>query len=50
MFKNIYSIKNLYKSNTNILDHLRKQEGTNIVDDIKVSYDLQSGSYIKNFE
>lgn len=50
MFKNTYNLKNLYKSNNNILDYLRKQDGTNLVDDIKVSYDLQSGSYIKNFE
>ena len=50
MFKKLYHLKNLYKRGINILDYLRKEDGTNIVDDIKISYDLQSGSYTKEFE
>ena len=48
-YKNILEIKDLYDNGTNILRHLKSKNGseTNSTDDILISYDLQSGTYLK---
>ncbi len=48
---NIIAIKALYERGENVIQHLRANglSNTNSVDDILISYDLQSGSYIKGY-
>lgn len=50
MSLNLSYLKEIYKKNTNILDFLRVEKNTNKLVNILISYDLQSGSYCKNFE
>ena len=45
----IKKLKNLYSKGVNINEYLRKKTNLNERDIIKLSYDLQSGSYIKNY-
>lgn len=50
MVNKIKDLKELYKKNSNILDFLRVENKTNKIKDILISYDLQSGSYLKNLD
>lgn len=50
MFNKISHLRKLYKENANILNLLRTEKNTNKMEDILISYDLQSGSYSKSFE
>jgi len=50
MLHKIFKLKKLYSNNTNILDYLREEQQTNRLENILISYDLQSGTYIRNFE
>tara|TARA_B100000941_G_C28498496_1_gene552505 strand:+ start:1178 stop:2059 length:882 start_codon:yes stop_codon:yes gene_type:complete len=50
MLDKLFQLKKLYSNNTNILDFLREEKQTNRVEDILISYDLQSGTYTQNFE
>ena len=50
MLHKIHKLKKLYSNNTNILDFLREEKQTNRVEDILISYDLQSGTYYFNEE
>lgn len=48
MKKNLKNLKSLYKKGENIIQHLRKEnKGQISPEDIKISYDLQAGNYIK---
>tara|TARA_B110000037_G_C16716118_1_gene341073 strand:+ start:52 stop:384 length:333 start_codon:yes stop_codon:yes gene_type:complete len=48
-FKNLGKIKELYSRGGNIIQYLKnlKDSKSNKTEDILISYDLQSGSYIK---
>ena len=50
-FKNLEKIKNKYEKGDNIIRYLKtlKNSDVNTVEDILISYDLQSGSYLKEF-
>tara|TARA_B100000989_G_scaffold83679_1_gene59972 strand:+ start:4326 stop:5198 length:873 start_codon:yes stop_codon:yes gene_type:complete len=46
---NIKKLKKLYKKNININQYLKKEKKINKTNIIKISYDIQTGSYIKAF-
>jgi ubiquinone/menaquinone biosynthesis C-methylase UbiE len=46
---NIDFLKKLYLNKTNINQYLRKKTNLSEIEIIKLSYDIQSGSYIKNY-
>ena len=46
---NIDFLKKLYSNKTNINQYLRKKTNLSEIEIIKLSYDIQSGSYIKTF-
>ena len=50
-FKNLQEIKKLYQNGENIIQYLRTidNENFNTIEDILISYDFQSGSYIKSY-
>ena len=49
-YKNILKIKELYERGENIIQYLRSSDNadTNSINDILISYDLQSGTYLKS--
>lgn len=50
-FKQLQIIKELYAKGDNIIQYLKSIENrkNNTIEDILISYDFQSGSYVKNF-
>ncbi|MBC7474199.1 MAG: methyltransferase domain-containing protein [Candidatus Sericytochromatia bacterium] len=50
-FKHLQKIKELYQKDENIIQYLKKisKNESNNIEDILISYDFQSGSYIKSF-
>ncbi len=49
-FKQLKKIKEIYDNGDNIIQYLKSigKENTNSIEDILISYDFQSGTYIKN--
>lgn len=49
-FRNLQKIKKIFEEGQNIIKYLKKKEGrkSNRLDDILISYDFQSGQYLKN--
>ena len=52
IFKYLGEIKERFDSGGNVIDYIKQLNNTNInsVDSILISYDLQSGSYVRNFD
>ncbi len=50
-FKHLQKVKEIYSRGENIIQYLKSigDNGKNTIEDILISYDFQSGSYIKNF-
>jgi len=50
-FKQLQRIKEIYENGGNIIEYLKKigENQTNTIEDILISYDFQSGTYIKFF-
>ncbi len=48
MYNEIKKIKELFDSGANVMEHFRSQSNSrnNSIDAIKISYDLQAGTYI----